>query len=43
MIGEDEAGYLPSANMFLGGVEGTMVGAKTLSIGMWKRMTPDRI
>jgi hypothetical protein len=22
MIGEDEAGYLPSANMFLGGIEG---------------------
>jgi hypothetical protein len=22
MIGEDESGYLPSANMFLGGVEG---------------------
>ncbi len=22
MVGEDESGYLPSANMFLGGVEG---------------------
>jgi hypothetical protein len=22
MIGEDESGFLPSANMFLGGVEG---------------------
>jgi hypothetical protein len=28
MIGEDESGFLPSANMFLGGLKGTTAGVK---------------
>ncbi len=33
MIGEDESGFLP-ANMFLGGLKGTMGGAKMRLTGM---------
>ncbi len=38
MVGEDESGYLPSANMFLGGLKGTTAGVKMRLTGMWRRM-----
>ena len=43
MIGEDESGFLPSANMFLGGVEGHHGWGKDAVTGTWKRMTRELI
>ena len=43
MIGEDEAGYLPSANMFLGGVEGHHGWGKDAVNWYVEGMTPAQI
>ncbi len=41
MIGEDEAGGLPSANMYTGGIEGHHGWGKKMRLtGMWKAMIP---